>query len=402
MAKVFFIIAGEASGDLLGSKLIRELKRQVSDAKFVGVGGLLMKKEGLESIFAIEDLSVMGFFEILPHIPKLLKRINQTYNAIIELKPDYLITIDAPDFCFRVLKKFVRSLEKSSIKTQAKAANGGFIKFPKKIHLIAPSVWAYRKGRAQKISKLYDLLLAILPFEPPYFEKYGLKTVFIGHPLIEDRPDFSQKIAINKKFRIEKGIAEDDILIFLTPGSRLSEVRKIFPEFIGAINELSTKFQNLRIAIPLLNKTHNLIAEMAKNLQVPYILIEQCEKSAALFAANYALAKSGTNTIEISLYQIPMIISYKVNFITYAILKLMIKIRFANLLNLILNREIIPEMLQNQCKAHKIAQKMLHLIGNKNLACEQIENSLKALEILGLNSIKNPMKKAADEILLAR
>jgi lipid-A-disaccharide synthase len=213
--KKIFLIVGEASGDLLGSKLIKELQEQLAQknekAEFVGVGGKLMQEQGLVSIFPMEELSIMGFAEVVPHLLKILRRINQTAQTIIEQKPDFVITIDSPDFCFRVMKRL-----------KAKLAGSKFA--PKKIHLIAPSVWAYREGRAEKISKLYDLLLAILPFEPPYFEKYGLKTVFIGHPILENAPDFGKKAEENRKFREKRGIKKDDFVICVTPGSRNGEV----------------------------------------------------------------------------------------------------------------------------------------------------------------------------------
>ena len=381
MIKKFFIIAGEASGDLLGSKIINEIKLQLPQSDFIGVGGKLMKESGLKSIFPMEELSVMGFLEVLPHIPKLIKRINFTTQEIIDQKPDYIITIDSPDFCFRVIKK-VNNL------TQAK-----------KIHLIAPSVWAYREGRAKKISKLYDLLLAILPFEPPYFEKYGLKTIFIGHPIVEDAPDFAQKKIINSNFRSSKKIKESDIIIYLTPGSRVGEVKKIFPEFIGAINLLSKEFSNLKIIIPFVERTKNTIEQMSKNLQVEYFLIDNFEKKDAMFSANYALAKSGTNTIEISLYKIPMIIAYKVNFITYLILKVLVKIKYANLINLIMNKEVITEMLQTDCEPKKLFLKLRELISKNNIAELQIKNSQEALKIMGLGSKDNAIKKSIKAIL---
>lgn len=381
MIKKFFIIAGEASGDLLGSKIINEIKLQNPHSVFLGVGGKLMKESGLKSIFPMEELSVMGFFEVLPHIPKLIKRINFTAQEIINQKPDYIITIDSPDFCFRVIKK-VNSLTKA-----------------KKIHLIAPSVWAYREGRAKKIAKLYDLLLAILPFEPPYFEKYGLKTIFIGHPIVEDAPDFAQKKIINSNFRSSKKIQEDDIIIYLTPGSRISEVKKIFPEFIGAINLLSKEFSNLKIIIPFVGRTKDLIEQLSKNLQVEYFLIDNFEKKDAMFSSNYALAKSGTNTIEISLYKIPMIIAYKVNFITYLILKFLVKIKYANLINLIMNKEVITEMLQIDCEPKKLFLKLRELISKNNIAELQIKESEEALKIMGLGNKDNPIKKSVKAIL---
>lgn len=403
--KKFFLIAGEASGDVLGSKLIRELKKLQPQAEFLGVGGKLMQAEGLKTIFPMEELSVMGFLEILPHLPKLLGLIKFTAQKIREEKPDYVITIDSPDFNFRVIKTLQNFKE------------------TKKIHLIAPSVWAYREGRAEKISKLYDLLLAILPFEPPYFEKYGLKTVFIGHPIIEDAPDFSQKEQLNLEFRKKYNIKNDDTIICVTPGSRNSEVSKIFPEFISAVNNLDSRLRGndkgerfgflsfprrresrpsiteIKLAIPVVEKTKKLITKLAKNLKVEYFLIEKEEKKSALFASNFALAKSGTNTVELSLYKIPMIIAYKINPLTHFIVKRMVKIKFANLVNLISNREIIPEMLQDDCMGEKIAEKLQKFLVDKNLGEKQVNESREALQMLGLDSKENSSKKAALEIL---
>ncbi len=377
MSHKIFLIAGEASGDLLGSKLIKELKLQYKDAEFIGVGGKLMKNQGLKSIFPMEDLSVMGFFEVLPHIFKLLKRIKETAQKIRDEKPDLIITIDSPDFNFRVMKKLQ---DFSSAK---------------KIHLIAPSVWAYREGRAKKIAKLYDLLLTILPFEPPYFTKYGLKAVFIGHPLVADFPDVS---CANNDFRKNNKIADDEILLCLTPGSRVGEVKRIFPEFIKAVNLLAKK-NKLKVVIPLVEKTQATVEEMAKSLKVEYFFIEQSQKQSALFSTDFALAKSGTNTLEFSLYKIPMIIAYKVNFLTFVLAKLLLKVKFANLINLIANKEIIPEMIQQKCNAADIFIQLEKLIANKKLAEKQILESEASLRLMGLGVINNPSKKAVEEII---
>lgn len=379
MVKKFFLIAGEASGDLLGSKLIKELKIQNTGSEFIGVGGKLMKEQGLVSIFPMEELSVMGFFEILPHISKLLARIKETAQRVVDEKPDVIITIDSPDFCFRVIKK----LQNQNIK---------------KVHLIAPSVWAYREGRAEKISKLYDLLLAILPFEPPYFEKYGLKTVFIGNPIVENAPDFSKKTSANLEFRKKYNITLNSTVICLVPGSRNGEVTRIFPEFIAAINLLSQKKSDLKVVIPLIDKTRQLVGEMAKDLKVEYFLIEKDEKEAALFSTDFALAKSGTNTLELSLYHIPMVIAYKIHFLTHFIVKRMVKIQFANLINLILNKELIPELLQKKCTPEIVLSNLEKLILDKYLAQKQITESQSALKLMGLGALENPSQKAALEI----
>lgn len=389
MIKKIFVIAGESSGDMLGSKLINEFKT-ISNLDishqfiFSGVGGQQMQHEGFKSIFPMEDLAVMGILEVLPHLPKLINRINFTVKKIIEFQPDFIITIDSPDFCFRVIKK----LRKHKI-----------FQNTKKIHLIAPSVWAYRENRAQKISKLYDLLLAILPFEPPYFEKYGLKTKFIGHPIINDilknNIDEKQIVEIRKTYHIN----ENDKIILLTPGSRIGEVKKIFPEFIGAVNQLKNSIKNLKIIIITVKKTHQLVEKLSKQIDAPVIIMDSNDKKIAYSIANYAIAKSGTNAVEISLYKIPLVIAYKINFLTHQIIKRMVKIKYANLLNIVLNREIIPELLQNDCNSKKIHDMIFNLINNDDLSRQQINETQKALKILGLGTIDNPMKIAIKEIL---
>jgi len=332
----------------------------------------------------MEDLSIMGIFEILPHIPKLINRINFTVEKIIEFKPDYIITIDSPDFCFRVMKK----LKKFS-----------FFNEVKKIHLIAPSVWAYRESRAQKVAKLYNLLLAILPFEPPYFEKYGLKTKFIGHPIIEDNPSLAEKESLRSAFFETYQIKKDNKIILLTPGSRIGEVKKIFPEFIKAINMLKNNIDSFVVVIPVVKKTQKIIEKLSSNILVPFKIIDSSQKRLILASADYAIAKSGTNSVEISLYKIPQIITYKINFLTHQIIKRMVKIKHANLLNIIAKREIIPELLQKNCNSQRIYDEMLKLVNNEKLAKTQIDESQESLKSLGLGNIDNPMKIAVTEII---
>lgn len=381
-----FIIAGEASGDVLGGKLIFKIKEEIqNNPKFsgkkleiFGVGGQNMSDQGLKSLFDMSELSLMGFVEILPHLPKLIKRINQTAKKIIDIKPDIVVTIDSPDFCFRVIKK----LNKNPISKEIK-----------KIHFVAPTVWAYREKRAQKIAKLFDLLLVILPFEPPYFEKYGLKTAFVGHPITEN------KVNVQNNFRQKFNIKNDEILICLTPGSRMGEIKRIFPEMIAAMNILSEKYQNLVIAIQTTKKTKIVIKEHLNQFQSKAILVDTQDKIELFSSANFAIAKSGTNTLEMAMYKLPMIVTYKVNFLTYCLVKMMIKIKFANLINLILNREIIPEMIQQNCSGPKLAEKLEYLIKNPTIQKNQIEEAQKVLKILGMDSEESPSSKAAKAIL---
>lgn len=392
-----FIIAGEASGDMLGSKLIKELKIKLQqigyeEIIFVGVGGKLMCDEGLATIFPMDDLSVMGFAEVVPHIPKLLFRIRQTANKIIEEAPDFVITIDSPDFCFRVVKKLMARINYDS------GISDRLIKL-KKVHMIAPSVWAYRQGRAKKVAKLYNLLLAILPFEPPYFEKYGLKTVFIGNPAIEKYPDFTKTSEIRLRLSSKFGFLIDDLLIYVTPGSRNGEVKRIFPEFIGALNRFHDQNPNIKVMIALTSKTKKIVQNLSQQLSCKYYFVEDQDKIDALFIADFALAKSGTNTLEIALHRVPMIIAYKVNFITYLLAKILLRVKFANLINLIANKEIIPEMIQKNCTADKIFAKLQDLINDKNLIKQQLIDSQSSLAILGLGSKNSASSKAADEII---
>jgi lipid-A-disaccharide synthase len=375
-----FIIAGEPSGDVLAAKLMKQIKQQSSKkVDFIGLGGSKMQEQGLNSIFSISELSIMGFAEIVPHIPHLLKRINQTAKKIISSKADIVITVDSPGFCFRVIKKLNQNNLSKNIK---------------KVHLIAPSVWAYNESRAEKISKLYNLLLAVLPFEPPYFEKYGLKTVFIGHPITENNFENA-----SNDFRQKHKIDKDKLLLCLTPGSRVSEVKRMIEPMIGAANILSQKYPDLTVAIATISKTKQLAEESAAKFKSPVIIASEEEKISLLKASNVAIAKSGTNTLELAIAKLPMIVTYKANYLTFLIIKMMSKIKFANLINIILNREAIPEFIQTTCKDKILANAIDNLISNPKLAQNQIEESALALKILGLNSPVSPSCKAASEIL---
>ena len=377
----FFVIAGESSGDLLGSELIKELKTQYPSAVFVGVGGKLMQEQGLTSIFPITDLMVMGFVEVLPHLFTILTRIKQTVLAIKNHQPDYLITIDSPDFCFRVVKTIVRQSIFNTIK---------------KVHLVAPSVWAYRPKRAQKIAKLYNLLLTLLPFEPPYFTKYGLKTVFIGHPLLEKMPSKQQIQENNLQFRKEHNINLQQTILLITPGSRMSEIKYLLPIFIEVINQIWQQKPDLVVVLAVTQKTENIIPQMASKIKARCIFIDHKQKDLAFSASNYALAKSGTNTLEIAMHQTPMVVAYKTNIISYLIIKSLAKIKFANLLNLLQNKEIIPELLQNNCQVNKIFFTLNNLINNNFLAQQQITDCLISLKMM--QNQQHPMQIAVKNI----
>jgi lipid-A-disaccharide synthase len=300
--KKIFIIAGEASGDLLGSRIMASLKNKDPNIKFVGIGGDRMGKEGLQSIFPMEDLSVMGFFEVFPRLFLLLRRIRETVKKIIEEKPDLILTIDSPSFCFKVIEKL-------------KSKNKSFFKTVKKVHLIAPSVWAYKEGRAKKIAKLYNLLLCILPFEPPYFEKYGLRTEFIGHPIFDDvDTKYKTKYTKNDLIKRYSDINYNDIIIILTPGSREGEVGKIYPIMIKTINILRNtydyKYKDYHVFTFANNATKDLVEFVSHEHDFDTeIVLNDIDKQKIMSSANIVLAKSGTNVFEFNVFNIPCVVT---------------------------------------------------------------------------------------------
>ncbi len=390
--KKIFIIAGEASGDLLGSKIMKSLINNDKNVEitFCGIGGEKMEKEGLKSLFPMSDLSLMGFFEVLPKVFKLLKRIKQTVNTIIKEKPDAILTIDSPGFCFRVMEKL-------------KCKDKKFFDSVKKIHLIAPSVWAYKEKRAKRISKIYDLLLCILPFEPPYFEKYGLKTEYIGHPIFDDDTKYSTKYSksdLSKNY----SVSYDDIIIILTPGSRESEVERIYPIMIKAINILKERYcytyKDYHIFTFANNHTRDLVDFTAHEYEFKTkIITNETEKAKILSCANVALAKSGTNTFEFNIYGVPLVITYTFNWFTNKIVKRVVKIKYANLVNILANQEIIPEFVLDNVDPSQIAEQLNKFLKDRQLCKKQIEDTRNVIKQLGYNCPEKASYCGATKIL---
>lgn len=355
MVKTVCLIAGEKSGDLIGSKIINRIKKSHDDVNFIGVGGELMKKEGLNSLFPMEELSVMGIVEVVPKLFKILKRIRQTAKFILENKPDAVITIDSPDFNFRVMKIVKKFDKDNSIK---------------KVHFIAPSVWVYRKNRAKKIAKIYDLLFCILPFEPPYFEKYGLKTVFVGHPM------FDGNIYENNQYNFDSNI------ISITLGSRISEVKRHLP----IIKDVIKNIPNKEFFILATDNTKEYIK---KNINDIKIISDVSEKNEIIKKSKLVIAKSGTNNLEIASFGIPMIVYYKFGFVTNFLANIIRKKadrNFANLINIINNRKIIPEILLFECTSKNILIEVNKLLESEESCDNQIKQSIDTLKILGYNS----------------
>ena len=362
--KLYFI-AGEASGDNLGAKLIHALK-QKTPLEVYGIGGTEMAAEGLQSLFPMSDISLFGITEIIPHIPTILKRIKQTIDDIERIQPDAVITIDVPGFSFRVVEKL--------------KARGS--KIPR-IHYVAPTVWAYKEHRAQWVANWYDLLLLLLPFEPPYFDKVGIKNVFVGHPLVEDK---NQNIQ-NKK--------QGSLLML--PGSRRGEIKRHLPIFEETIKRLNGITE---VVIPSLPYLKNDILKATKNWLVPVsVITDKTEKQQAFQRADIALVKSGTVALELALYNVPMVVTYKINPLTAWMLRRMVKVKYVNLVNLLLNRPAIPELLQEQCAPEPLTNALNALLHDPQARAVQQEAMQEALQMLGLNQSPAPSEKAAAAIL---
>ncbi len=331
-----FVIAGEPSGDALGAALMAGLKRLVPDLSFDGVGGPLMAAEGLQSRFPMEDLSVMGLIEIVPKYRALTARIRETAEAVGRTAPDALITIDSPDFCLRVVKL-------------ARAANPTL----KTIHYVAPTVWAWRPGRAKKMAPLIDHVLALFPFEPPYMQAVGMTCDFVGHP-VSMQPLATPAAAA--AFRDTHMIGPDQPLLLCLPGSRQGEVTRLLPRFEAAINLLYKDQPGLRVALPTVRGVAPLVRQMtAQWAQAPLVVETGADKAAAFAAATVALAASGTVSLELAANRVPMVISHDFNRLTWWLMKRAALIDTVTLVNIVSETRAVPEFLGPACQPKPIA-----------------------------------------------
>ncbi|MBP9752999.1 MAG: lipid-A-disaccharide synthase [Proteobacteria bacterium] len=352
-----YIIAGESSGDLLGAELIQSFKKKYPLVKISGIGGPLMEKEGLMSLFPTSELSVMGLFELIPHLFHIFKRMDQTVQDICSKKPDVVITIDSSGFCHRVVKKLKKNIKYKNDKN-----------IPC-IHYVAPQVWAWREKRAEKLSSFLDGLLCLLPFEPPYFTKHNLKTYFVGHPLT------------NNLENITKGQENDVLKILLLPGSRQSEVKSLLPIFLDVILKIEIEkpfIKKVEYYLPTLPHLESLISSLLKDKPFKISTTTNYDLKNDWFKnANFAIAASGTVSLELSKYLIPHLIAYKMNKLTAFFVKRLIKTPYASLINILSQKEVVPECLMENCTPDYIYKKLLTLnTVNKNEMIDAI-NKLK-------------------------
>ena len=371
-----FIMAGELSGDILGEGLINQLKKlSQNKIEIYGVGGAKMIAQGLKPIFNIKSLSIMGIFEVLLKIPSILMLLKLAKNKIIEINPDIVITIDAPGFNLR-LQNSIKDLK------------------IKQIHYVAPSVWAWKSYRAKKIAKFLDHLLVLFPFEKNLFLKEGLNTTFVGHPIA-----FDNKF-INNKYYTEKSLNNNAITkIAMLPGSRLGEIEKLMPVFIKSAILLNKDYKSIKFYVVTLKEYRNKIQGYFAKTNLDYYVTDNHEEKYNIYSkVNFVLCASGTVTIEVAKASTAMLVVYKLNFITWLIVRAMVKIKTATILNIISKDNIIPELFQkevNETNIHGIIKKYIE---NSKLRNKQINKLNIAVNKLK-NGDTNPSYIAAKSVL---
>ncbi len=348
-----FVIAGEASGDKLGAALMAGLKELRPDVTFDGVGGPLMQAEGLVSRFVMDELSVMGLAEILPKYRALKARIRQMAKAVLETEPDVLITIDSPDFCLRVAR-LVKAA--STIRT---------------VHYVAPTVWAWRPGRAAKMAKHIDHVLALFPFEPPLMQAAGMDCDFVGHPVVAEPVTSEQDAAA-------LGVGT---VVLVLPGSRKGEVSRLADRFGEAVAIIAAAVPDARFVIPTTGGVHELVKDRVAQWSVPVTVLEPgtSDKAAWFKRADVALAASGTVSLELAASGTPMVIAYDMAWLSRIIIGRMLLVDTVTLVNLVSETRVVPEFIGHNCEAGPIAQAMLDVLANPDAQRDAMALTLRRL-----------------------
>ena len=349
--KKIFILTGEPSGDKLASTVISKLKQFNSDIKYSCVGGPHLHSLGIKSIFDLREITYMGFTSVLLNIFKIKNKINKTVDEIIKFNPDILFSVDSPDFTLRVAER-------------VKKINNNI----KIIHYVAPQVWIWREGRVKKFKNFVDHFLLLFDFEKKYFDKENIPNTFVGHPLLErkvkSKVDLTSLIPINKK------------IISLFAGSRNSETNILLPILCDFIKLMNKKFNDYIFIFHATDQNKELITNFLHNNSLSNSQVISDDKIKYLFLTNsiFAVAKSGTVSLEICNANIPSIIIYKINIINYFIMKLLVKVKFANIINIINEKEIIPELLQGECNAQEIYKSVVYFLKNPKSMEEQVNS----------------------------
>lgn len=387
MSPRLFLVAGEPSGDRLGGALLAGLRELAPGVEAAGVGGPAMAAQGLESLFPMEDLAVMGAAEVLPRLPLLLRRLRETAAAAAAFAPDALIGIDSPDFCLRAAAR-VRAVRPGQ----------------RVIHYVAPSVWAWRPGRAAKMARVVDHVLALLPFEPPYMEAAGMTCDFVGHPAAAAPQASPAEVAA---IRAELGLAPGQPLLILLPGSRRGEVTRLAPVFAETLRGLRAALPGLAAAAPVVAGTAELVAELMPEAAGGPRLLDprgrpeaeaEARKRALMAAADAALAASGTVSLELAAAGTPMVIAYRLNPISALIARRLIRIDTATLVNLVTGTRAVPEFLQEDCTSERLIPAVARLLTDPGAAAAQRAAAGETMALLGRGG-EPPGLRAARSVL---
>ena len=354
--KKIFVLTGEPSGDKLASKVIAQLKRSRSDIEYLSVGGEYLKALGIKSLYDLSEVTYLGFTKVLFNVFKIKKKISETVDKIIEFNPEIIFSVDSPDFTLRVSKN-VKKI-KPNIKT---------------IHFVSPKVYVWRKGRVKKLKSFLDHILLLFPFEKKYYDEENIKSTFTGHPLLES--DAKDKIDINQFIKKEKKIFS------IYPGSRLTEVNILLPILFNFIKLMNERHKDILFIFHCTSEYSQLIKSLLLKEELKYceVISDDKIKSEILKKSIFAVAKSGTVSLEICNFKIPSIIIYKMNSLNFFIVKSLVKVKFANIINIAANKEIIPELLQSKCNSKNIFNTVNALLNDKNSLNEQV---MKTQEII--------------------
>ena len=373
--KKIFVLTGEPSGDKLASTVISKLKQNNPDIEYSCVGGEHLNSLGIKSIYDLKEVTYIGFTSVLLNLFKIKKKINETVEKIIEFKPDVLFSVDSPDFTLRVAEK-VKKIN-PNIKT---------------VHYVAPQVWVWREGRVKKFKKFLDHILLLFNFEKKYFDKENINNTFVGHPLVEK----SNKT----KTDLSNLIKKDKKIISLFAGSRSSETSILLPILIDFIKLMNDKYSDYLFVFHATDENKNYINDNIKstNLSNIEIISDKNIKSQILSNSVFAVSKSGTVSLEICNAKVPSIIIYKMNFLNFMIVKLLVKIKYANIINIINNREVIPELIQNECNSKEIFNSVVYFLNNPSFMDKQINDFTDTL-----NEIRSKTSSAeeASSVLLS-
>ena len=373
-----FLIATEESGDRLGSALMKVLRQRLGDAvQFVGVGGRTMARQGLNSLFPIEELSIVGFAAVVQQLPKILRLIRETADAVTRVAPDVLVIIDSPDFTHRVARR-------------VRARNPAI----PIVDYVSPSVWAWRPGRARAMLNYVDHVLGLLPFEPEEYRKLrGPPCSYVGHPLIEQLQSLRPNAAEQKRRD-----GEPPVLLVL-PGSRRSEIRHHLEVFGATLGRLQADGPSFELMLPTMPHLETTVRQGVANWPVkPQIVVGETERRGAFRIARAALAKSGTVTLELALSGIPMVTAYRVGAVEAFILRRAIRVPSVILANLVIGRDVIPEFLQENCTPEKLAQALSEVLTESPLRRRQVE-AFAQLDTIMSTGNKPPSVLAADIVL---